>query len=348
MENYSVSVVERVPQSSGTPSLTELGPIVASGLSWTEELGREGEATASTLPETLSPEIVTTVQELLDDDDDVPGLELWVRRGASLVFAGPIVGLQVQGDTWSFRAAGLLYYLRYMYLRQNYAFSGTDQFTIAKSLIDDWQALLYGHFGLDTSGISTSGVTRDRTYDAGDNAYQRLVELAEVNNGFDVWVDADRDVHLGTKGSDLSSTVVLDRRGITNAGLSISLAAGDVASEAWGMSTDENPLVQELTNSTLRQSFGRSGISASFDGVVVQATLDDHTQALLDARSRPLISPQPDLIPVEGAGVEDFAAGDIVQFTPRIGIPLTMSRRVVSKRVSVSDEGVETIGVSFG
>lgn len=350
---YNVSVVHRSPNQLTAPTLTELGPVYASGLSWGEELSREGEATATTTPETLSEDITDQIVEALDNDSDVPGLELWIRRGSTLVFQGPLVGLQVQGEdvSWSLVARGPLYYLRYMFLRESATleFDGVDQHTIAETLIDDWQSLDYGNYGLDLSQITASGTTRDRTYAAGDNVYQRVTELGAVDGGFDIWVNADREVMLGTKGSDLTGSVVLDRRGITDAGLAVSFAAGDLASEAYGRNTDdESPLSSEQSDTTLRQSFGRSGVAGSFDGVTAQSTMDDHAQALLDSRTRPLVSPTPQLIPVDGAGVDDFGTGDTVVFAPRIGISgLSLERRVLKKSVTVSDDGTESIGVEF-
>jgi hypothetical protein len=290
------------------------------------------------------------VAEALDNDDDVPHLELFIHRDDVRVHRGPIVGLTINGlgESWTFHSRGPLYWLHYMYVLAATTHSTVDQFTIAAGLIDQWQSEDYGDFGLDTSGVGTSGTTRDRTYDEGDDVYQRLIELAEVADGFDVWVDMDDlDVHFGTKGSDLTGSVVLDRRGLVDAGLSISFAAGDLASQALGLNTDEIPLTSTHENTTLRNSFGKTGVVGAFDKVTVQATLDDHAQALQEARTRPLVSPQPRLFPVSGAGVLDFTTGDTVQFAPRIGVDLVLERRVQRKTVSVGDDGSEEIGVAL-
>lgn len=350
MDRYSVSIAEHVPSQASTPTVTELGPVPASGLSWSEELSREGEASASCDVATLDSSITDAVAEQLDNDDDVPHLELFIHRDDTRVHRGPIVGLTVSGtgDKWTFVSRGPLYWLRYMYVLAATTHSGVDQFTIGAGLIDQWQDEDYGNFGLDTSGVGTSGTTRDRTYEEGDEVFQRLIELAEVQNGFDVWVDMDDlDVHFGTKGSDKTGTVVLDRRGIVDAGLSVSFAAGDLASDALALNTDEDPLTSTSVNTTLRQSFGKTGVVGSFDKVTVQSTLDDHAAALQQARTRPFVSPQPKLFPVSGAGVLDFTTGDTVQFAPRIGVELVLDRRVQRKAVNVGEEGQEEISVAF-
>jgi hypothetical protein len=175
-----------------------------------------------------------------------------------------------------------------------------------------------------------------------------LIELAEVTNGFDIWVDMDDlDVHFGAKGTDLTGTVVLDRRGLVDAGLSASFAAEDIASQALGLTTDDPPLTSTSENTTLRNSFGKTGVVAAFDKVTKQSTLNDHAQALQEARTRPLVSPQPRLLPVSGAGVLDFSVGDVVQFAPRIGVDLVLERRVQRKEISVGDDGSEEISVAL-
>lgn len=348
MDRYSISIASVTPNQSTAPTYTELGPVVASGLSWMTELSREGSATASCDPSTLDDSILDAVAEALDDDSDVPWLELWIHRDDTRVHRGPIVGLSVSGtgETWTFNSRGPLYGLRYMYVLAEVVHSGDDQHDIAVGLIDQFQDEDYGHRGIDTTQVTASGTTRDRTYPIGDPVFERLIELAEVTNGFDVWLD-DLELNLGSKGSDLTETVVLDRRGIVDAGLSISFAAGDLASEALALNTDEDPLTSTSEDTTLRNSFGKTGVVGSFDGVTQQGTLDDHASGLQAARSRPFISPQPKLLPVSGAGVLDFSTGDTIEFSPRIGVDLTLERRVQVKSVSVSDVGEEEIGVQF-
>lgn len=361
MVTYSVSVAQRTPALSGSPTLTEIGPVHASGLSWGAELNREGEATASAVIDTLDADVKGAVQEQLDDDSDVTGLELWINHSDDdgnneLVHQGPIVGYQFQGtgDTISFVSRGLLYYLRHMIVDPVFSaataeFTNVDQYTIATTLIDDWQSGTSGNFGIDTSGVGLSGTTRDRVYQYGDNVFQRVTELAEVDGGFDMSIDADRNLVLvAEKGSDRSGSVVLDRRGLTDAGLAISLAEGDIASTAFVSNTDQdNPLTAVQNDTTLRDSFGRTGVFASFDGITSQTTLQGKAKVLRDSRNRPLISPTPQLLPVVGAGPLDFDVGDTVAFSPSIGIELNLARRVLRKNVSVGDDGNESINVEL-
>jgi hypothetical protein len=247
-----------------------------------------------------------------------------------------------------------------MWVRTLLTYTTTDQYTIVTDLIDQWQDLDYGNLGIDTSGVGTSGQTRAATYDPIEehNVYKRVEELAERINGFDFWITLEtgpenRVLNLGTRGADLTDSVVSDRRGLANTSLSLSFAADDLASEAFGMAHPETgTLTDEFSDTNLREAIGRRGVSATFDNVSVQATLDTYTQRLQESRGMPLLTPQAQLIPVAGADELDFGAGDIVQFVPRLGIDTTeeavvVNRRVSAKRVTVGDDGNVSIGVEF-
>lgn len=352
MDRYTISLADHSPNQTTGPTITELGPIPAFGLTWGEELSREGEASASCKVSTLDSSITDVVADVLSNDDSVPHLELFVRRDATIVHRGSVVGLTVSdtGDDWTFRSVGPLYWLRYMYILARTVHNNVDDFTIAAGMIDQWQTQNFGDRGLDTSGVGLAGTTSDLTLEQGNNVFDRLTSFAEgFGGGFDVWVDlATLAVNFGTKGVDKTGTVVLDRRGITDAGLSISMAAGDIASQALALNTDDQkPLDSTATNLTLESTFGKTGVVGSFNGVTQQATLDDHATNLQAARDRPLVSPQPRLFPVAGVGVLDFETGDTVQFAPRIGVDLVLERRVLRKQVSVGDDGNEEISVAL-
>lgn len=352
--DYTVSVVKRTPTQSAGPTFTEVGPILdPSGLSWAEELNREDEATVSCDPRILSEAVKAQLREDLDDDSDVPGLELWIRKGSTRIFEGPIVGYQVQGEanTLAINARGVLYYLRGFWLLADYS-ATADQYAIGKHLVDQWQSEDYSHFGIDTSGIGSSGTNRQRTWVAHEqhNVLQRLTELAEVQGGFDFWVElGTRDLEFAaSKGTDVSASVVLDRRGVEDPGIAVSKAAGSFASVVLASSSGDTVLTSSTGDPTLIQTFGGWGHAETFDSITVQGTLDDHAARMLADRNRPMFVPAPSVIPVSGSGVTDFTTGDTIEFSYDFGLGLiVVQRRVVRKQVTVGDEGQESIGVVF-
>src|SRR5690606_25774139 len=330
-------------------------------------LNQENEATVSCvadgLPESVKEAIRHQISDMVFDPDSggfvavaPPSLELWIWRDGVLVpGSGPIVGYQFQGGseqgiTLTFNVRGPEYYLRYMYAAADLIYTAKDQYAIAADLVDQWQALPYGHVGIATAQVGTSGRTRDRFYPRGDNIFERLTELGEVRGGFDWWIDSARALQLaGQKGDDRTGQVTLDRRNVTSPNLHVSLAAGSIASVTLALNTDdENPLAAEEENPDLLASAGRLGWVESFDGVTEQGTLDDYAERLLRDRDGPLVGAQPEAIPVAGADAMSFEAGDRIEmaFDPGIGL-VVFRRRVLAKRVTVSDDGNETIGVEF-
>lgn len=256
---YRVTIVARTPQQSAAPTLVELGPVVdARKLAWSTELNAAGSATFACDPRTLPEDVKIRLRNLA-----AYPCEVWIDREGVRMFAGPIIGLGHGGSDLTVTAAGLFYYTRYMVIATDEVFTTVDQWNIARDLIEQWQDLDYGNYGLDVSAGSTSGKTRDRSYLGSVEEHvvaQRLVELADVIDGFDFWIDPDtRVLELAdTRGTDKTATVILDARGITEPTAFLSVAAGDIASEAVGRSFDpdtDTVLFSGAENTTLRGIF---------------------------------------------------------------------------------------------
>lgn len=349
MAEYTVVAVARTPQSATGPTLVELGPIEGS-LAYTDILNEAGTATVGVSVDTLQSDI----KDRLRTPDTLP-LEVWVYRDATVVFAGPVVGGEIRDDIVNLNVRGLEFYSAYMVRDTDYAATTTDQYTIAKTLIDDFQALTYGDYGIETVSVGTSGTTRDYTvYGATEPrvVYELLQELGAVDNGFDFWVNPDtRELELAaSRGSDLSASVFLER-GITSSGIRFSIAPGLLASEVHAIGTGPSldiPLSTTKSNTALRQAFGRAGTSQTFDPIENATLLGDAAQAHLDDRSDVFFVPGPALVPVVGAGVEDFGVGDLVTYTFDAGLgQVTGTYRIAKRTVTVADSGQETMTVEF-
>lgn len=344
--HYDIVYVTRTPQQSTGPTLAETGPVYGK-LSWSANLYS---------PDTI--EVVASTNELESDlkerlrDLVLLPTEIWIYRDGILVAAGPIVGGSINEKEVTISAAGLSSYLRYMFVTTDKNFSATDQATIAKTLVDDWQALDYGNFGIDTSSITTHGVNRTINFKGNEfpNVFEAVTDLGAADNGFDVWVDPDtRELNLDypSRGVNKSATVFLER-GISSPNIKFSVAPGIIASESFGVAKDTNGnvITSTQTNTTLRQDFGRIGYAESYeDGE--QALLDDLTQAAVDVRNTMMFQPGPGLLPVDGAKVEDFNPGDIVSYLYDAGLGNQSGvYRVKRKKVTV-DKGQESIEVEF-
>ncbi len=350
---FAISVVSRAMAASAPPTLTEVdGFVAASDITITETLNRPMQLGFEILPSKQSSGILARFLDLT-----AQGTEIWVwDDSGTQIFAGPLLGYNPKsaGDdiAWKIRAFGLLDYLRRWRIEPDGAdqiYTQKDQAVIAKGLIDYHQGLTYGDYGIDTDNVSLTTVLRDRTYLAieGHLIAQRLEELAAVDDGFDYRIDpANREflVDYPESGTDRTSTIIIDSRSIADPSAQISIGPEDIASEGFGIGDDG--LVAHRTNFPLRAALGRSSFLASFSGITLQGTLDDHAQHLIDERSEQLHAPAKTLYPI-GLAWEDFVLGDLVEFSYDYGAgTMTENRRILTRKLSIKG-AVTKIGVGF-
>ena len=353
MARYEPILVTRTPAQSTSPTLTEIDEfIIKERLSYSQELLGGGAINFAIDPDEQSQDI----KDILIDIADNP-CEVWLYRDGSIVQAGPIIGVQMQSGTINIVTRSLLYYLRYMFVTSDLVYSSIDQYTIAKGLVDHWQSKDYGNYGIDTSGIGTSGQTRSYTYRAEErpNVLRKIEQMADNLNGFEFYVDpSTRDLELtDRRGSDKSASVVIDGRGIVTQGAYFSVAQGDYANEVYAIGADyedSSPAVGTETNTAARNAWGLAGLVISVDGVTQQGTLEDYAQTALDAVEAMQFQPtgSQQLIPVQGAGIDDFDVGDTVTYEFDFGFGLVaLTRDIWQKHVSVDKSGQEFISVEF-
>lgn len=350
---YELLCVARIPSQSGAPTLIPVDPIDWTGLSYVDELMRPQQLTAGC---TLS-NLTDNVKQHLADLARQP-LEMWLYRAGKQVFAGPLRTWQVQGESLTLQAAGLLDYTTEMVIDADTVFSQVDQFAIAAGLIDTWQNSPYGSRGIDTTSVGVSGVLRDATYlrKEGHIVGRRLEDLGRRENGFDLSVDpSTRKLRLAypTQGVDRSigeDAIVFDERNITNANVMCSAAPGDVASDGFGTgtaTTGADPTYSTKWNDDLRVRYGRSGVFASFDGVSEQATLDDHVQALVNVRGAALMIPGPDVRVTPDTDLSFYDVGDKVFYRLNSLIKVEGGFRLRKRTVTVAKTGQESVSLAF-
>lgn len=352
--DIDVVLVDRAMAAAAPPTFTEVGPLVgASGITIQEPLNQPEILDLTIPPASQDSAVLAKFTDLLDAS------EVWVheRTTGARLFAGPLLGYRPQlsrdGMVWTIRAEGILGYTKRMLAPEpddaDLVFTGVDQANIAKGLIDYWQALSYGDYGIDTSSVTTTGVTRDRTYPVPEQhvVAQRLAELAAVNDGFDYHIDSttrELVISYPSRGTDKTATVIIDGRSIVQPQSQISVGPEDIISD--GFAVSDSGLVSRYTDAAMREGYGRSAMSSSWQGITVQATLDDYAQRLQEQRNTPLHTLGAGMYPI-GLGWQDFEPGDLVEFSYDYGGGLlTEQRRVVNRQVSISSTA-ELIGVAL-
>ena len=187
---YDLVAVARIPQAGGPPMFVEVDPIDWTDLTWTEAINEAPTLSANVKIGTLSEPIL----QRLRAPHELP-TELWAYRNGRAVFAGPLLGGRVSGDSLSLEAAGIEAYLRWMHVVNDLQFTAVDQFSIVRALVDQWQGLEFGHFGID-SGSGVTGLLPDPI--PGQAVYQAANRTAE---------NSDEDLKVtrpsGTKAGDL-------------------------------------------------------------------------------------------------------------------------------------------------
>lgn len=349
MARYDVVLVRRIQAAAAAPTMVEVAPIRQSGFTWTQTVGAPGSVAVTCTVDSLEADAKAALLDL-----SAAPCELWVYRDDVRVHAGPITDYQIDARSLTLVAPGLAVYIDYMVRTTDYAVTSTDQATIAKALIDTYQALTYGDFGLDTHLLTATGITRDLTL-VGAELHPLKDVIAEMggrDNGFDLDVDpTSRTVLMYSpfQGSDLSANVFLTARSIGNPRYAQHVGPGQLASAVAVTSTSADGL--NLTSSDedagLVASFGRVMTTAAFQDVSVQATLDDHAARLLADHDTPLHEVTPGLIAVPGFEYGDFAKGDTITYEYDAGLGAqTFALRVKTIEIT-TDQGVEQMSVGF-
>lgn len=220
------------------------------------------------------------------------------------------------------------------------SYAATSQGTILWNLIQHTQAQTGGNLGI-TLGTAGPSVLRDREYDAGSNILELAVNLSQIQGGL-TW-DINEDLELVvSRFSDYpvrSQPVILGgnaRRIIKPSGAALFanavLVAGDqeattlVVEEDAGLSVDPR---------------GRWERFQSFSSVVLQATLQEHADGLLEEANSPAVVWEFEIDPVRFFGDSDYALGDFVTLVEPGG-PL-VPVQVLTMSVSQSADGEVTV-----
>jgi hypothetical protein len=220
--------------------------------------------------------------------------EVVVTRNEAEVWRGPI-DTPTEDDTKAsrtvgFGAEGLESYLKQMFVTSTLAYSSTEQFSIGRGLVDHHQDKSAGDFGIDTSGASSSGVSRSRTYYGFEhkNIYEAVLELAEVNDGFDWHIEASTRLmtfHYPRRGSR-KTDLVFDERTIRSFRRSIDRKAKATQILGVGAGEGDDMLRVSLTDAASLSSGKLTQSVYTNKDVKVSATLEDHVRRELLIRKK--------------------------------------------------------------
>lgn len=351
---YELVAVARIPQTNGPPTFLEVDPLDWVSINWSEELSGIPTMSASVKISSLTDSIKLRLQT----PHDLP-TELWLYRNGKHVFAGPLLGFNAQDeDSITLEAKGLLVYTQMWYVTRDLVYKGVEQFQIIKGLIDQWQELEFGNFGIDTSDLPDSGVKRDVTYNYKElhNVYERILEMSKLTEGFDFSVDpAGRNLELffSQRGVDRSvgeDRIVFDQRNVTSSNIVCSIGPQDLASDAIGTGTGsatDVTYVSRYFSPEVRAKYGRVGIMGTFGQVPDQSTLDSFVNAMLIARKEALLIPGPNARVSVDSDIASYDIGDTVDYQLHSTLDVAGAYRIRKRTVTVRETGTESVSIEF-
>jgi hypothetical protein len=132
-------------------------------------------------------------------DGTEPGrVALYVDRNGTLIWGGVVWGRTYNSASqeFTFTAREFESYFERRRISTTTAFTNTDQLVIARTLIDNAQAIASGDIGVIT-GSETSGVLVDRVYYDYElkTVYGAIQDLSRADDGFDFTIDVAYDIN---------------------------------------------------------------------------------------------------------------------------------------------------------
>lgn len=287
------------------------------------------------------------VEELITD--------LWCYRDGALVYRGRVGPTEddvgdvhnVSVTTGDYRA---VLARRMLFDDSTLVFTADDQADIAWALIDDTQARTGGDLQIIEGAHGATGITRDRTFEAGQYVGQLVTQqLSEVIDGFDWEIDPYLTFNLfyPERGSD--NGVVLDYGGIvasvrrtvdpSNYFNALRLSGAD----ALTAETREAAGLGALPEGRWDRQIGEPS-------VLVQSSLDERADLLIVEGA--VISPSyvVTLKANRWEGPDHIFVGDTVQLVvrslPRLDV--NVAQRVYEVSAAVDDDGKEVVQLTIG
>jgi hypothetical protein len=253
----------------------------------------------------------------------------------------------------------------------NLTYAGVDQLVIARSLLQTLQADGGGNMGI-TFGSETSGVMRDRNYNAGDRTagLSAFTDLSEVINGFEFATQVgwgslglpEEKLLLGYPRigrAQSASGLVLEYDRFTASGGNVSAYSWSdgpgLFTRSWATTeTEENVQVAASAVNTdlITAGYPLLEQSESYDGVTNLSTLEAHALALATFAAGHRVTASFTVPAAEGAELGDWQLGDdaLVRISdwrfppnPITGAPgFSGYLRIVGVGVEPGVEGAET------
>lgn len=225
--------------------------------------------------------------------------------------------------------------------------TATDQGSIIWELINDFQSLPNGDYGI-TAGNIITGVTRDRTYQALKDIYEAASELTEVINGCDLEITADKALNVyAHKGHRLSHVL---EYGKNVSGISFSIDGKDVVNNSFAIGSGEgiDLLYSTAHNMQSQEEFGLAqGVVPKAD-VILSETLSGYAQGMVNEYGIPTMIIIPEIMVTNDPPLFSYSIGDEIRIKIKYDwFDIDTYKRIKKIAVNVTTENKENVSVEF-
>lgn len=226
-------------------------------------------------------------------------------------------------------------------------FTLTDQGSILWGLINDFQSLPNGNYGITFGSINT-GILRDRTYKAGKGIYEAAIEMTEVVNGCDLEVTQEKVLNVYAKKGHRLGHVLEYGKNIL--GFSFGINGDEIVnhSTAYGSGEDTDMLYSVAHNIQSQEKYGLcQGIILKPDVILIN-TLTEAAQGDVAEHGEPTNITGVRLMPTNDPPLMSYLTGDEIRVKVKKGwFDFDKYKRIKKITVDVSIEEKEDISVEF-
>jgi len=227
-------------------------------------------------------------------------------------------------------------------------FTDIEQGTILWTLIDDFQGLPNGNYGI-TQGSVTTGIKRDREYSPFKNVYEAFIQMTEVINGCDLEITQNKVLNVyAHQGRRLEAIVFEYGKNIT--GLNFNFSMKDLVNQANAIGSGEgiDLLYSVAHNMQSQEIYGLMQESFSHSDVKELNTLAEHAKKYVEEYPNPTQIYGCDVRDTIDTVLKSYSVGDEVRLRIKKGyLDIDTYRRIKKLSISVDQNEKESIGVSF-
>lgn len=295
------------------------------GLEWEDILNRV--SNAKMVFDIMRPEVTHAKIE--------PYNRIQIMCGETKLWNGYIVRYQIKGIQVHVDMRDLMGFMDKRVIDKNYGSQSTG--AVISDLISTMNTTFETEITFGTNNASGNG-----GFDWHNKKIGRSIYEAAKASGDDVWIDLDKRVQIGSKGSDKSNTVALrfneDRFEETNAAnVQIIVDGDDMVNRLHATGTGAAGSVIR-TDADARDYWGMlegvKSYSAS-DGTTLQNVADEDLEILAALEQIPRIAPISSRVPINR-----FDVGDTIMVRVKRGFyDLEAGYRVIRKKYKVASDG---------